>query len=391
MTGNNCIQSDPNPRTIVIKIGSAVLLRDGVHPDRPAFCGLVQELSNMASSGLRIVVVSSGAVATGLQKLRLERRPGGERNIPTLQALAALGQASLMQSYESEFGLYNLLVAQILLTRDDFTNRTRYINARRALSAVHSFCAIPIVNENDTVATEEIRFGDNDQLAAMVAAMVSAELLVLLSDVDGLYTSDPHKDPTAKRIDTHRAYSPDLDSMVDGSNLSAGVGTGGMKTKLLAARLAASVAIPTVIAPGKQPGILAEIMGGHDVGTRLTPEPGIERLAARKAWIGTGLVPKGKIKCDKGAVEAIVARSKSLLPSGIVGVEGDFQEGDAVELIDCDGRSFAQGLSSYSASAVRIIMGHQSSQITALLGYRLMDAVVQRDELVVDLQFQPHQ
>ena len=375
-------------RTLVIKIGSAVLLRDGVHPDRPAFCGIVQELANLASQGFRIVVVSSGAVATGLQKMKLDRRPRGE-DIPTLQALAALGQARLMQSYESEFGLYGLQVAQILLTRDDFNDRTRYINARRALGAVHAFAAIPIVNENDTVATEEIRFGDNDQLAAMVAAMVSAELLVLLSDVDGLYTADPHTDKAATRIRTERAFAADLDPMVGGANEGKGVGTGGMRTKLLAARLAASVAIPTVIAPGKHPGVLRQILDGGDIGTRLCPEPGIERLAARKAWIGTGLTPRGRITCDQGAVEAIVARGKSLLPSGIIAVEGNFGEGDPVELVDGNGRGFAQGLSCYGADAVRIIMGHQSTEITSLLGYRLLDAVVHRDELV--LQSEPHQ
>jgi glutamate 5-kinase len=294
-----------------------------------------------------------------------------------------------MQSYESEFALYDLHVAQILLTRDDFNDRRRYINARRALTAVHTFGAIPIVNENDTVATEEIRFGDNDQLAAMVAAMMTADLLFLLSDVDGLYTQDPRLEPDAERILSERAHAARLDPMVADS--PSGVGTGGMRTKLLAARLAATVAIPTVIAHGKRPAVISDLLAGAQIGTRLYPDPGAERVPARKAWIGTGPMPRGRIFCDDGAVHAIFSRGKSLLPSGIVRVEGDFQEGDAVELADSHGSAFAQGLSSYPASAVRKIMGHQSTQIFGLLGYRTLDAVVHRDELALDLQFEPHE
>jgi glutamate 5-kinase len=377
--------------TVVVKIGSAVLLRDGVHPDRPAFCALVEELAGLVRNGRKVVVVTSGAVATGRQKLNLPHLPAGERNIPVLQALAALGQSRLIQHYESEFALYGLHVAQILLTRDDFNDRRRYINARHALKAVQDFGAVPIINENDTVATDEIRFGDNDQLAAMVAAMIGAERLLLLSDVDALYTADPNQNPDAQRIREHLAFAQELDAMVGGSNADAGVGTGGMKTKLLASRIAATVAIPTVIAAGKQPGIIGRILAGDDVGTTLLPDPTVDRLAARKAWIGTGVQPKGRLVCDAGAVKAIVLRGKSLLPSGILDVEGDFREGDAVELVDTRGDRFAQGLASYAAEAVRTIQGRHSADIATLLGYRVFDAVVHRDEMVLNLQFEAEQ
>lgn len=374
--------------TLVVKIGSAVLLKDGTHPDRPAFCGLVEELAGLVAQGRKIVVVTSGAVATGRQKMRLETKPAGERNIPVLQALAALGQSRLIQQYESEFALYDLHVAQILLTRDDFNERRRYINARHALQAVQDFGAVPIINENDTVATDEIRFGDNDQLAAMVAAMIGADKLLLLSDIDALYTADPRQDADATRIREARAHEPSLDPMVSGTNAAAGVGTGGMRTKLLAARIAASVAIPTVIAAGKHPGVIGRVLGGDDIGTTLLPEPSVDKLAARKAWIVTGVQPRGSIVCDAGAVRAIRERGKSLLPSGILNVRGDFREGDAVELVDTRGERFAQGLSSYAADAVTTIQGRHSDEIAALLGYRVFDAVVHRDELVLNLQFE---
>ena len=377
--------------TLVVKIGSAVLMKDGVRPDRPAFCGLVEELAALVHEGRKVVVVTSGAVATGRQKLGLIQRPSGERNIPVLQALAALGQSRLIQQYESEFAIYGLHVAQILLTRDDFNDRRRYINARHALKAVQEFGAVPIINENDTVATDEIRFGDNDQLAALVATMMGAEQLVLLSDVDALYTADPRQDPTATRVQRSPAFAPELDAMVGASNADAGVGTGGMRTKLLAARIAATVAIPTIIAPGKVPGILHRVLDADDVGTILLPEPAVDRVAARKAWIGTAVQPRGTLTCDPGAVLAILRRGKSLLPSGIVNVEGDFREGDAVVLVDVRGDKFAQGLSSYPADAVRTIQGRHSSDIAALLGYRVFDAVVHRDELVVNLQFESEQ
>ena len=223
----------------------------------------------------------------------------------------------------------------------------------------------------------------------MVAAMMGADQLLLLSDVDALYTADPAQNPAATRIRRHAAFAPELDAMVGGSNAGAGVGTGGMRTKLLAARIAATVAIPTTIAPGKIQGILGRILGGDDVGTVLTPDPSVDRAAARKAWIGTAVQPRGTLVCDAGAVRAIRERGKSLLPSGIVSVDGDFREGDAVALVDSRGHRFAQGLSSYPADAVRIIQGKHSSDIAALLGYRVFDAVVHRDELVMNLQFEP--
>ena len=370
--------------TLVVKIGSAVLMRRGSELDRGAFCRLVEALALIITSGQRVVLVTSGAVAMGRQKLRLDKRPTGERSIPKLQALAAMGQSRLMQLYEAEFAHYNLHVAQVLLTRDDFNHRQRYLNARHALDAIHGFGAVPIINENDSVGTEEIRFGDNDQLAAMVAAMISADQLIILSDIDGLYTGNPATDREAERIVELRAADPSIDDMIGDKLDSAGFGTGGMRTKIAAARMAARTGIVSVIAPGKAQGVLEKVLAGDEsVGTRLTPEPGVDRLAARKTWIGTGLMARGRVWCDEGAARAIKDRGTSLLPSGVTRVEGAFAEGEAVELLDAEGEVFARGLATYSAQAMRQIAGHQSAQIEDILGYRVLDAVIHRDDLVL--------
>ncbi|MEL6180916.1 MAG: glutamate 5-kinase, partial [Myxococcota bacterium] len=362
---------------VVVKIGSAVLMRDGSNLDRGAFCRLVDELATTVAQGDQLVVVTSGAVAAGRRQLGLERRPSGERNIPVLQALAALGQSRLIQMYDSEFGHYDIHVAQLLLTRDDFNNRQRYLNARNTLEAVHAFGALPIINENDTVATDEIRFGDNDQLAALVATMTGSDLLVLLSDIDGLYSSNPQLDPRARRFDVVRAMDASLDDMVGDIQSASRDGSGGMRTKLLAARIAARAGIQTVIAPGKQAGVLAEVIAGRQgVGTRFMPDRDTDRLAARKAWFGLGVVPVGRLRCDEGAVRAVCERGKSLLPSGIRAVEGDFVDGDVVELTTATGEAFARGLAAYPSSDIRKIRGLHSEHIESTLGYKIIDAVV---------------
>lgn len=369
--------------TLVIKIGSAVLMRDGLRSDREAFCRLIGEIAALHEEGNRIVVVSSGAVATGRRKMRLTHRPTGDRSIPKLQALAALGQSRLLQLYENEFAHYDIHIAQLLLTRDDFNNRQRYINARNALQAIHDFGAIPIINENDTVATDEIKFGDNDQLAAMVATMVSADRLMLLSDIQGLYTSNPKLDPDATFLHEVRANDPAIDAMIGDIQDAAGFGTGGMRTKILAARMAARTGIETIIAPGKSAGVLQSALD-RNAGTLLSPDPETDKLAARKAWIALTTSVKGSLICDEGAVRALTQEGRSLLPKGIVSVLGDFQEGDAVELVDTEGKMFARGLSLYSSEAILRIQGKHSSEIQDALGYKMHDAVIHRDDLTLE-------
>jgi glutamate 5-kinase len=370
--------------TLVVKVGSAVLMRGGVRVDREVFCRLVSELAQIVQQGHRLVLVSSGAVAIGRRTMGVEKRPSGERDIPRLQALAALGQSRLIRLYEDEFSHYDLHVAQLLLTREDFNERRRYLNARNALQAIHDFGAVPIINENDSVATDEIRFGDNDQLAALVATLVQADRLIILSDIDGLYTGNPKLDPEATRLPSVQAMDPSLDGLIKDVQDAAGFGSGGMRSKLSAARLAARTGIETVIAPGKRPGALPQVMARDPgTGTRLLPPPNADRLAAREAWISMGSTPRGRLRCDEGAFRAVSEQGRSLLPSGVTEVQGDFREGDVVELLSPQGEPFARGIAIYPAQDMRAIMGRHSSLIERLLGYHVLDAVIHRDDLVL--------
>ena len=372
-------------KKVVIKIGSAVLMREGFALDRGAFCRLVNEIAAASREGYEPIIVSSGAVAAGRRLLGMSKKPvRTDRSIPVLQALAALGQSRLIQLYDTEFHHYDLNVAQLLLTRDDFNDRRRYLNARNALEEVCAFGVIPVINENDTVATDEIRFGDNDQLAALVATMVGAELLVLLSDIDGLYSANPQLDRAAKKFDQVCALDPSLDAMVSDVKDPVRDGSGGMRTKLLAARIAARTGISTVIAPGKKIGVVGEVLAGvPGVGTVLTPERDGERLDARRAWIGLGVVPVGRISCDAGAVRAVCQKGKSLLPTGITGVEASFVGGDVVELVDPAGQAFARGITAYASTEVDRIKGVKSREIEGVLGFKITDAVVHRNDLML--------
>ncbi len=369
-----------NTKRIVIKIGSGVLVRRGTRFDRGTFCRIVEQVAHLVESGLQVALVSSGAVALGLGRVGGER-PDRHRELPRLQAMAAIGQTTLMQVYDTEFYHYDLRCGQILLTREDLDNRTRYLNARQTLRALWELGAVPIINENDTIATEEIQFGDNDQLAARVACLVSADLLFILSDVDALYTCDPRLDPAAHRIALVHATDPQLDDYVsDTTRRLSGVGTGGMTTKLEAARIAGRRGIPTIILSGKHPERIHAALQGEDIGTMLIPAQ--TQQTSRKAWIDS-LRVRGQVRCDKGAVDAIRNHGKSLLPSGIVQVEGRFVEGDAIELCDANGKPFARGLAIYPAVDVLRIYGVQSGSIENILGYRLSDAIVHRDDLVI--------
>ena len=366
----------------IVKIGSSVFLRDDRHVDRPTFAGLVRDVDLLLRRGHRVTIVSSGAVALGRERLGWPE-VDGDSDITDQQALAALGQSRLVQMYESELAHYERKVAQILFSRADLDDRERFLNARRALRRVHQFGAVPIINENDSVATEELRFGDNDRLAAMTCGVEQADLLILLSDVDGIY--DVEREVGGERVYGDRLSAigvadPKLDEIAGPSD--SDVGTGGMVSKVIASRIAARVGAPTVVAPGKRPGILESLQEGEDVGTYIDPGER-EELAGKKVWLGAGARAVGTIYCDAGARRALVERGASLLPSGITEIEGAFGEGGVVELRDADGELFARGVAVYSADDLRQIAGHQSDAIDEILGYRIFDCAVHRDSLVL--------
>jgi len=361
----------------VVKIGSAVLLRDLRHVDRATFVSLVAQIASLVEGGRRVTVVSSGAVALGRQQFA-SAAPDGPVELPRLQALAALGQARLIQMYDRELAEYGLRAAQILLGRADLDQRSSFLNARLTLEAVHRLGAVPVVNENDSVATEELRFGDNDELAAMTCGIVQADLLVILSDVPGLL--EVTNTGFGARIPVLTADDPRLDALAGPSK--SGFGRGGMISKVTAARRATRFGCPTVIAPGKQTGVLDAVAAGEDIGTLITPSAA-DALVGRKVWLGAGALPAGRLQCDEGAVRAVTERGASLLPSGIRTVDGEFGEGAVVELLRGDGTPFARGICTYSAADIRRIAGHKSDEIAQVLGYKVLDAVVHRDNLVL--------
>jgi glutamate 5-kinase len=367
----------------VIKLGSNVLLDAHGGLDRVAFVSLVKEINTLIDEGCEVTVVSSGAVALG--RARLGHPPDLKRDIPTLQALAALGQPHLLKLYEEEFGHYGRHTAQMLLTRSDLDNRARYVNARRALERVRSLGAVPIINENDTVATEELRFGDNDQLAAMACGVEGAQVLVILSDVDGIFEVE-HRTDGARHF-TSRISHMDADAArldeIAGPSIS-GVGTGGMMTKVKAARIAARFGVSTVVAPGKRVGVLGAIRRGEDVGTLLMAgERDGEAFKGRKVWLSAGAVPVGEVWCDVGAELAMRERGASLLPRGITRVDGEFHEGDVIACVSTSGERFAVGLAVYGADAMRELVGAHTEEIEARLGYHVLDCVMHRDNMVL--------
>ena len=368
-------------RHVVVKIGSAVFFKEGRHVDRPAFACLIEGIDDLIRRGWGVTVVSSGAVAMGRQ--RLNTSAGEDRDIPMLQAYAAMGQSRLMEMYEAEFSHYGHQVAQILFSRDDLSERRRYLNARRTLSRLATFGAVPVINENDTVATDELRFGDNDELAAMTVGLVGAQTLILLSDVNGLkraYTDEEGERRLGEKIDEINVDDPRIDQWAGPSE--NGVGRGGMISKVRAARIAARAGAVTVIARGKEPGILAKIASGQPVGTLF--EPGAERaVAGRKVWLGSGAMIQGTIVCDGGARRAIMEQGASLLPSGITDVRGNFEDGEVVAIADAQGSVFARGLSVYGAEQLREIAGAHSSDIESILGFKILDEAVHRDNLLV--------
>jgi glutamate 5-kinase len=360
-------------RRVVVKIGSNVLTdAKGLHPRRlPA---LVRELAVLGKTH-DVVVVSSGAVAAGRSRLG-----GSRRGLEWRQAAAAVGQPSLMARYERTFARHGRTVAQVLLTHADLADRRRYLNARHTLRTLLQARVVPIVNENDTVAVEELQFGDNDNLSAMTATLVDADLLVILSDVGGLYTADPRRDRTAERIPVADATEPRLDAMAGPAR--HGIGTGGMTTKLLAARKAAAAGISTVIVDGRARRALASVFDPQaDAGTWLLAPT--DRLARRKHWIAHVLKPAGTLHLDAGAERAVVTSGRSLLPAGVQRVDGEFAVGDCVRCMAPDGREVARGLVSYSAADAAKLAGAHTRDIEKLLGYKGSEELIHRDDLVV--------
>jgi glutamate 5-kinase len=360
----------------VVKIGSALLTRDGQGLDRAILAPWVEQIAARRLAGKDVVLVSSGAVAEGMARLGLSARP---KALPELQAAAAIGQMGLVRHYEACFQKHGLHTAQVLLTRDDLADRRRYLNARSTLCTLLGLGVIPVINENDTVATDELRFGDNDTLAALVANLIEAELLILLTDQDGLYDRDPRRDPDARLIGETRVDDPLLDAAAGGSGTAQG--TGGMVTKVRAARLAARSGAATVIAPGRGPGVLTCIGAGEVIGTLLTPAQGPE--AARKQWLAGQLQARGRLTLDAGAVRALREQGKSLLAVGVKGVHGTFNRGEVVACVDEQWHEVARGLINYDADETARIMGQPSSRFEEILGYLEEKELIHRDNLVL--------
>lgn len=365
----------PRARRIVVKIGSALLTDGGQRLDTRAIATWVEQLAGLHRAGIEIAIVTSGAVAAGMQRLGRSTRPHA---LYELQAMAAVGQMGLVRAYEAAFETHGIQAAQVLLTHDDLTHRQRYLNARSTLRALLDFRVVPVINENDTVATEEIRFSDNDTLAALVANLVEADALVILTDQKGLFERDPRQDPSAALVQEGMAGDPRLLAMAGGSG---SLGRGGMRTKLLAAEKAARSGAATVIVSGRESNVLPRLFKGESIGTYLQPTQ--TRLAARKQWLAGQLVVRGQLALDAGAVKAIREAGKSLLPIGVKAVDGDFGRGEIVACVDAAGAEVARGLVNYSADDARRIIGHASDEIESILGYVDEPELIGRDNMVV--------
>ena len=359
----------------VIKIGSALITDNGCGLKHDNLDNWVNQISTLRERGIDIVIVSSGAVAEGLTRLNWKNRPN---IIHKLQAAAAVGQMGLIQAYETCFQKYNKQTAQVLLTHDDISNRTRYLNARTSLNTLLQLGVVPIVNENDTVATDEIRFGDNDTLAGLVANLIDAELLVLLTDQNGLYTSDPRKDSSVELIEQAKADDESLEKYAgDSSNY----GRGGMLTKLKAASIASKSNTQTIIASGNESSILLKIANSEKVGTLLTTSE--DTLQAKKQWLANQAYLKGSVTIDSGAVTAIIKSGKSLLPIGVKSITGEFKRGEIISCIDLDGKEIARGLSNYDSIQATSIMGKSSEEIGELLDCKDEDELIHRDNMIL--------
>ena len=365
-----------HPKRVVVKVGSGVLSRGGISLHRPTVAALAAALAGLRAREMEVILVSSGAILAGMEALGLTERP---RDLPLKQAAAAVGQSHLMRAYEEAFQPRGQRVAQILLTREDLRHRGRYLNARNTLFTLLRLDIVPIVNENDSVAIQEIQFGDNDTLSALVANLAEADLLVILTDTEGLFTADPRRDPSARLIPLVRPQDAVTSFCAEEAGSAASIG--GMSSKVLAARRAATAGIPTVVASGLKEGVLEAVLQGAEEGTFFVPSR--SRMQSRKRWLAFASVPRGGIVVDAGARRALVSGGKSLLPSGIRATRRSFRAGDVVSLVDPENREFARGLANYSRDEVEKIKGLKSHEIAAVLGHKPYDEVVHRDNLVI--------
>jgi len=361
---------------LVIKVGSSLVTNEGRGIDHTAVARWAAEIARLTLAGKSIILVSSGAIAEGMQRLGWSTRP---RAIHDLQAAAAVGQMGLVQAYETAFAQYGLHTAQVLLTHEDLADRRRYLNARTTLTTLLGLRVIPVINENDTVTTDEIRFGDNDTLGALVTNLVEADVLVLLTDQQGLFTADPRRDPTATLVETAVAGDPDLERMAGG--VGSTIGRGGMLTKIIAAKRAARSGAATIIACGREPDVLTRLFAGESLGTLLTADR--TSLAARKQWLADHVRLAGRLTLDDGAVRALTRDGKSLLPIGVVAVAGNFGRGEIVGCFAPDGREIARGLVNYGAQEAARIVRRPSSEIETVLGYVDEPELIHRDNLVL--------
>ncbi len=362
-------------KRIVIKVGTSTLTDGSGKIDRAYIRSLVEQISHQVQSGMECVLVSSGAIRAGRERLNIDGRP---KTIPEKQAAAAIGQGLLMHTYSEVFSESGIAAAQILLTRDDLKHRARYLNARNTMNMLLEYGCVPIINENDTVAIEEIKFGDNDTLAALVASGLRADLLILLSDVPGLCDRDP-KLPGCKLIPEVRAITPEIRAIAGDAQGDAG--TGGMRTKLDAAEIANKSGVEMVIADGRRENVIAEVVKGLSVGTRFAPS--LKLLSSRKRWIAFSSQIRGTVVVNEGAKNMLVTGGKSLLPAGITDVTGTFKPGDLIAVSDEGGKRIARGFANYSAAEIRQIAGKQTSEIEQILGGKDFDEVIHRDNLVL--------
>ncbi|MDR1529343.1 MAG: glutamate 5-kinase [Burkholderiales bacterium] len=363
-------------KRIVVKVGSSLVTNQGRGLDRAAIAHWAEEMARIRLLGKEVVLVSSGSIAEGMQRLGWTSRP---KEMHKLQAAAAVGQMGLVQAYETAFARQGLQTAQILLTHEDLSNRRRYLNARTTLRTLLALNVIPIINENDTITTEEIKFGDNDTLGALVANLLEADVLILLTDQNGLYTADPRLDVQARLLDEAQAGDAALEAMAGGAG--SAIGKGGMLTKVLAAKRAARSGASTIIANGREENVLTRLTAGERIGTQLTANT--EPLVARKQWIADQLQVTGYLYLDDGAVRAVTQEGKSLLPIGVVKSEGRYDRGEMVACRDPRGKEIARGLINYNTDDVQKILRHPSSEIEAILGHIEEPELIHRDNLVL--------
>lgn len=363
-------------RRIVIKVGSSLVTNQGQGLDHTTLTCLAEQIAKLKQAKKEVVLVSSGAIAEGMQRLSWKKRPHA---LYKLQAAAAVGQMGLIQAYESCFRAYELQTAQLLLTHEDLSNRKRYLNARSTLTTLLRMNVVPIINENDSIATEEIRFGDNDTLAALVTNLIEADVLVILTDQAGLFTADPRIDAQAKLLNEAMVEDPAIELMA--SNVGSIIGRGGMLTKISAAKRAARSGAHTVIASGHEANVLVRLIQGEAIGTQLMTKT--LKVTARKQWLANHLQTHGKITLDEGAVKALTVEGKSLLPIGVTNATGNFERGEVVNCIDLEGREIARGLVNYSAMETQKILRCPSSEIESILGYVDELELIHRNNLVL--------